>query len=154
MCHLLSRPCCSGTSRVPNFILALRQFSRRENSAKPSTWKGGNAFGSIEPQLTTTSETSCWEDQRHEQMLWVCAPEDTKAEALDASSAANTLRSSATELRGRSQCTFSLANRRHFAGPVDRLLAQRDPQISHGRNPSAVLDFFVQEKRRTPLKNP
>ena len=48
MCHLLSGPCCSGTSRVPNFILALRQFSRRErDSAKPSTWKGGNAFGSI-----------------------------------------------------------------------------------------------------------
>ena len=77
-------------------------------------------------------------------MLWVCAPEDTKAEALDASSAANTLRSSATELRGRSQCTFSLANRRHIAGslpmplsPVDRLLAQRVPQISHGRNPRA-----------------
>ena len=42
----------------------LRQFSRRENSAKPSTWKGGNAFGSIEFQVTTTSETSCWEDQR------------------------------------------------------------------------------------------
>ena len=39
-------------------------LSRRENSAKPSTWKGGNAFGSIEPQVTTTSETSCWEDQR------------------------------------------------------------------------------------------
>ena len=47
-----------------NIILALRQLSRRENSAKPSTWKGGNAFGSIEPQVTTTSETSCWEDQR------------------------------------------------------------------------------------------
>ena len=70
-------------------------------------------------------------------MLWVCAPEDTKAEVLDASSAANTLRSSATELRGRSQCIFSLANRRHFAGSlpkplstVDRLLAQRVLQIS------------------------
>ena len=64
MCHLLSGPCCSGASRAPNFVLVLRQFSRRENSAKPSTWKGGNAFGSMEPQVTTTSETSRWEDQR------------------------------------------------------------------------------------------
>ena len=77
-------------------------------------------------------------------MLWVCALKDTKAESLDASSAANTLRSSATELRGRRQCTFSLANQRHIAGslpmllsPVERMLTQRVPQISHGRNPRA-----------------
>ena len=70
-------------------------------------------------------------------MLWVCAPADTKAQSLDTSSAANTPRSSAKKLRGRNQCTFSLANRRHIAvslpmllSPVDRLLAERAPQLS------------------------
>ena len=126
-------PTALATSRVrckisPNFILALRQFSRRETSARPSTWKGGNAFGSIEPQVTTTSKDKLPGGQRLNRcsgyVLLMQFRLPIRPVPLPQSCV------------GGANALF-LTNRRHIVGalpmplsPVDRLLAERARQIS------------------------
>ena len=138
----------------PTSSLLSDSFHEERTAPSPALGRG-NAFGSIEPQVTTTSETSCWEDQRLNRcsgyvLLKTPRPMHSMQARLP-----------------RSQCTFSLANQRHIAGSlpmplssVDRLLAQRVPQISHGHNPRASLgphtggtpsDFTEQRRFLTSL---